>query len=136
MTVSSAQNQLRALALSLYVPAIMVTIGNGILVPILPLYAAGFEISYSLIGLILAGEAIGTLLADVPTGMIQRQLGNKQVMIIGFVVSIISVLLLLFVAESIWIVFLLTVVSRSRQSHVWRIHAYLHRQQCRSLPAW
>lgn len=88
----------------------MVTIGNGILVPILPLYAAGFEISYSLIGLILAGEALGTLLADVPTGMIQRQFGNKQVMIMGFVISIISVLLL-FVAESIWVVFLLRLLA-------------------------
>jgi len=105
-----ASNQLRALVFSLYAPAVMATLGNGILVPILPLYAAGFEISYGLIGLILAAEALGTLLGDVPTGMIQRRIGNKQVMVIGFVVMIISVLLL-FVAESIWVVFVLRLIS-------------------------
>ncbi len=110
MTEASNPNQLRALLFSLYVPAIMVTLGNGILVPILPLYAAGFEISYGLIGLILAAEALGTLLADVPTGMIQKRLGNKQVMIMGFIVSIVSVLLL-FTAQSIWVVFLLRLLS-------------------------
>jgi len=110
VTASSAQNQLRALAFSLYVPTIMATIGNGILVPILPLYAAGFDIGYGLIGLILAGEALGTLLGDVPTGMMQRRFGNKQVMMMGFVVVIISVLLLFF-AESIWVVFLLRILS-------------------------
>lgn len=102
--------QLRSLILSLYFPSIMVTIGNGILVPILPLYAAGFEISYSIIGLILAGEALGTLIADVPTGMLQNKLGNKQVMIMGFVVTISSVLLLFF-AQSISIILILRITA-------------------------
>ena len=53
-------SELRPLALSLYLPALMTTLGSGLLVPILPLYAAGFEISYGLIGLIQAGEGLGT----------------------------------------------------------------------------
>lgn len=110
MTSHVTKNQLSDLVLSLYIPSILVTLGSGILVPTLPLYAAGFEISYGLIGLILAGEALGTLFADVPTGMIQQKLGNKQVMVMGFIVSIISVLLL-FVAQSIWVVFLLRLLG-------------------------
>lgn len=102
--------KLRPLALSLYLPALMATLGSGLLIPILPLYAAGFEISYGLIGLILAGEGLGTLIADVPTGMMQRRFGNKQVLMTGFVVSMISVALLFF-AQSIWIVLLLRLAA-------------------------
>lgn len=102
--------KLRSLIPTLYLPALAVSIGNGLLVPILPLYAAGFEINYALIGLILAGEALGTLIADVPTGMIQKRFGNKQVMMMGLFVSIISTFALFFV-QSIWIVFILRLVS-------------------------
>ena len=108
--VTETQSTLRSLIPTLYLPALAVSIGNGLLVPILPLYAAGFEINYTLIGLILAGEALGTLIADVPTGMIQKRFGNKQVMIMGLLISIVSTLALFFV-QSIWIVFILRLVS-------------------------
>ena len=101
---------LGSLALSFYLPALMATLGGGLLIPILPLYAAGFEISYGLIGLILAGEGFGTLIADVPTGMIQKRFGNKQVLMMGFAVMTLSVALLFF-AESVWIVLLLRLIA-------------------------
>ena len=107
-------SELRPLVLSLYLPTLMITLGSGLLIPILPLYAAGFEISYGLIGLILAGEGLGTLIADVPTGMIQRRFGNKQVLMTGFAVSMISVALLCF-AQSIWIVLLLRLMPDSAE---------------------
>jgi len=110
ISVMQSQSTLRSLIPTLYLPALAVSIGNGLLVPILPLYAAGFEINYALIGLILAGEALGTLIADVPTGMIQKRFGNKQVMLMGLLISAISTLALFFV-QSIWIVFLLRLIS-------------------------
>ena len=108
MTKSSSG--LRSLALALYLPALMITLGGGLLIPILPLYAAGFDISYGLIGLALAGEGLGTLIADVPTGMMQRRFGSKQIMLAGFAVMVISVGLLFF-AESIWMVLLLRLIA-------------------------
>ena len=92
---------MRELILSFYLPALMVTIGQGLLVPILPLFAADFESGYVLIGLVLAGEGLGTLVADVPTGMLQRRFGNKQVMMMGLLVKSLSILLL-FVAPTVW----------------------------------
>ena len=88
----------------------MVTLGNGLLVPILPLYAADFQISYGLIGLVLAGEGIGTLIADVPTGMLQRRFGNKQVMMTGMAFTAVSVTLLFF-AQTVWIVIFLRLLA-------------------------
>jgi len=97
---------LQALILAFYLPALMVTLGQGLLVPILPLYAADFEISYLLIGLILAGEGLGTLVADLPTGLMQRRFGNKQVMMAGLLVKTVSIALLFFMRRRRWCFFL------------------------------
>ena len=115
----------RALILSFYLPALMVTLGQGLLVPILPLYAADFEIGYALIGLALAGEGIGTLIADVPTGMIQRRFGNRQVMAMGVLVKALS-LCLLFFASSIWVVLLLRIIAGfGRSMYTVSAHVYV-----------
>jgi len=116
---------LRALILSFYLPALMVTLGQGLLVPILPLFAVDFDISYGLIGLVLAGESIGTLIADVPTGMIQRRFGNKQVMMMGILVKALSVSLLFF-APSIWFVLLLRLIAGfGRSMYTISAHVYV-----------
>ena len=119
---------LSALILSFYLPALMVTLGQGLLVPILPLFAVDFDISYGLIGLVLAGEGIGTLIADVPTGMIQRRFGNKQVMMMGILVKALSVFLLFF-APSIWLVFLLRLIAGfGRSMYTVSAHVYVTNQ--------
>ncbi len=119
---------MRALVLSFYLPALMVTLGQGLLVPILPLYAADFEISYVLIGLVLAGEGIGTLIADVPTGMMQRRFGDKHVMMMGLLIKAAS-LGLLFLASSIWVVLLLRLVAGfGRSMYTVSAHVYITNQ--------
>ncbi len=119
---------LRALILSFYLPALMVTLGQGLLVPILPLFAVDFDISYGLIGLVLAGEGIGTLIADVPTGMIQRRFGNKQVMMMGILIKALSVVLLFF-APSIWIVLILRLFAGfGRSMYTVSAHVYVTNQ--------
>ncbi len=101
---------LRGLVLTFYLPALMVTVGYGLLVPVLPLYATEFDISYVLIGLVLAGEGLGTLIADVPAGLLQRRFGDKQVMIIGLLVQSLSIFALFF-APSVWFVLLLRFIA-------------------------
>ena len=71
------------LILSFYLPAVIVAFSMGLLVPILPLYAGGFSASYGLVGLVLAGEALGTLIADVPAGVLVRRLGLRGAMGLG-----------------------------------------------------
>ena len=121
-----ASSGLRALVMSFYLPALMLTLGNGLLVPILPLYAADFGIGYGLIGLVLAGEGLGTLIADVPTGMLQRRFGNKQVMTMGMVFTMVSVSLL-FLAQSVWVVVLLRFIAGfGRAMYTVSAHVFYH----------
>ncbi len=73
----------RWLLLSVYIPAILFAFGQGLLVPILPLYAAEFGGSYSLAGLVVAAGWIGTMIGDLPVGMLLRRIGFKNAMFIG-----------------------------------------------------
>lgn len=86
----------RSLLLSLYLPSLFLSLCNGLLIPTLPLFASALDISYLLVGLILAGDSIGMLLADVPAGALLRRMGRKRAMLVGLFIAGFSVLGLAF----------------------------------------
>ena len=65
------------LILTVYIPSLIMAISTGMLIPIMPLYAGTFEVSYGLIGIMLAAEGIGNLAFDIPAGLIIQRLGHK-----------------------------------------------------------
>jgi MFS family permease len=85
MTESSLVRKLisHPLIFPLYLPAILFSIAEGLLIPTLPLYAGELGFSYGMIGLVLAGESLGTLIADLPSGLMLRRLGEKRAMVLG-----------------------------------------------------
>ncbi len=109
MTTSPRRETLD-LFLLLYLPAFLFALSDSLLLPVLPLFAQGFGISYSLVGLVLAGESIGMLAGDLPAGMLMRRLGQKNSMLLGLLLSGLSTALLFF-APSIAAVLLLRVAS-------------------------
>lgn len=89
------------LTLSVYLPTFILSLCRGLLIPVLPVYASSFGVSYSLIGFILAGEAVGTLVADVPAGGLLRRLSGKWAMVLGISLVGLSVLALVW-AGTVW----------------------------------
>jgi len=73
------------LVLPVYAPTLLVAFGTGMLAPILPLYAQSFGASYAWIGLVLASRGLGTILGDLPAGLLLRTLGQRKLMIAGLV---------------------------------------------------
>ncbi|MCU0512758.1 MAG: MFS transporter [Anaerolineae bacterium] len=69
--------------LPLYLPYFISSAATAMLIPVLPLYAADFNVLYGLIGLVIAAEAIGTLLGDVPAGLLLRRFSTRQVIALG-----------------------------------------------------
>ncbi|CAN5725863.1 MFS transporter [soil metagenome] len=116
---------LSKLLLSVYLPTLILSFCNGLLLPVLPLYAGVFTNAYSLIGLVLAAEAIGTLLADLPAGGLLRRVDRKWVMVVGVALVGVSVVAL------VWASTLLEVLGYRLLAGVggalWNLsrHAYL-----------
>lgn len=86
----------RALLLPVYVPTILLALGQGLLVPTLPFFALEFNVSFAAASLVLAAAGIGTMIADVPAGMLLGRLGLKPTMLLGAGMVVVSTLALAF----------------------------------------
>jgi MFS family permease len=73
----------RDLALSLYLPAMLLSLGSGIAAPVLPVNAKSFDISLGTAALVLVVHAWGGLASTFPTGYLIDRIGRKPVMIVG-----------------------------------------------------
>ena len=98
------------LILPIYIPTLLMAISHGMLTPTLPLFAASFNVPYTIIGLVVGGQSLGTLLGDLPAGMIQQRIGLKNNLAVGIILMMVSTIML-FWANSIILVLALRFVA-------------------------
>jgi MFS family permease len=63
--------------------AIVVALGFGLIVPVLPLYARSFGVSAAEIGLLVSAFSLVRLLCDVPAGRLVDRLGSSRAVALG-----------------------------------------------------
>ncbi len=90
----------------IYLPGFLYAVAQGMIAPVLPLFARNLSESFQLIGWVLAADFLGQVLSDVPAGYIMERIGRKRGMIFGIVVMAIATGLI-FLATAIWQLFLL-----------------------------
>jgi MFS family permease len=66
-----------------YLPTLLFSIGQGAVLPIVPLFARELGASVAVAGLIVAMRGLGTMFADLPSGVMESRFGDKTVSIIG-----------------------------------------------------
>ncbi len=83
---SSVRSTIRALVWSVYVPSFLLSVGQGILIPVLPGFAKQeMAAAIGLIGVVIAARHIGTMIFDVPAGILVTRLGLRRTMLAGVV---------------------------------------------------
>ena len=119
---TSARNPL---VLPVYVPCLLLMFGNGMLIPILPLYSKTFSASYALIGVVLAAEGVGRLVGALPAGGLLGRIGQRSAMVIGVSCVAVSTLMLFWARDVYEVVFYRFAAGIG--GSVWNIacHAYL-----------
>ena len=91
---TSVRSTVRSLIWSVYAPSFLLSIGQGILIPVLPGFAKEeMAASIGLIGLVVAARYIGTMIFDVPAGILVGRIGLRKTMTAG---------VLLFGIAAIW----------------------------------
>ena len=73
----------RGLILSVYFPSLLLSFASGLLIPTLPLYVRSMGASFEVVSVVVATAGLGTLLADVPAGLLMGRLGRRPAMILG-----------------------------------------------------
>jgi MFS family permease len=76
--------------LSIYIPAMTLAVGTGIVIPALPVYAKSFGVSFEVASLIIIVQQLGTALSSLPIGLLMDRFGRRRIVLAGPVVLAIS----------------------------------------------
>ncbi|MDZ7728926.1 MAG: MFS transporter [Dehalococcoidia bacterium] len=94
--------RIRSLAISVYLPTLLFAVGQGAVIPIIPLLARDLGASVALAGIIVALRGAGTMFFDVPAGTLVTRFGDRGAMLIGTVALAVVALAAAF-SPSVWI---------------------------------
>ncbi|HEY7270024.1 MAG TPA: MFS transporter [Dehalococcoidia bacterium] len=88
MTAATAPSEqvdfdLRSLIASVYLPTFLFSVGQGAVIPAVPLLAVHLGASTAFASLVVGMRGIGTMAMDVPGGVLESRLGDKFVMVTG-----------------------------------------------------
>ena len=120
----SAAASARALFLPIYLPSLILSFCDGLLVPVLPLFANSLTPSYALVGAALAADAIGTLIADLPAGVWMRRLDRRRTMVLGVGLVALATALLA-VVPGIWLLIAFRLLAGVGAA-LWNISRHAH----------
>jgi MFS family permease len=71
----------------------IVSLGQALISPILPLYALSFGVTVAMVGLLIASTSVARVFLDIPAGMVAERVGVKRFMIGGLVIVAVSALI-------------------------------------------
>ena len=69
---------------TVYAPSFLLAIGQGVLIPVLPIFAKDELLATDvMIGLVVGAKHIGTLAFDLPAGILVSRFGMWRTMLVG-----------------------------------------------------
>lgn len=78
------------LVLAVYLPTALLAMAQGLLLATLPFYATDLGVSLTVVSVIVSAAAIGTLVSDVPAGVVLHRIGLRRSMLIGSALVVIG----------------------------------------------
>ena len=92
----------RSIALPALLPTLLFSIGEGAILPIVPLVATNLGASLAIAGLVAAMVMVGELVGDIPSGWVVARIGERKAMIWAALISVIGLIAAL-LAPSAWL---------------------------------
>ncbi len=85
--------QLRSVALAAFLPTLLFSIGEGAIIPLIPIVANDLGASLAVAGFIAAMIMVGELAGDIPSGWVVSHIGERTAMIWAAMLAVIAVLI-------------------------------------------
>lgn len=104
-----AEFRVRSLTWSVYVPNLLFSIGQGAAIPVIALLALDLGASPALAGLVVAARGLGTMLFDLPAGMLVARFGEDKAMV-GSGIVLAGITLGIWTRPPLWLYFVLVVL--------------------------
>ncbi|MBC7443716.1 MAG: MFS transporter [Ramlibacter sp.] len=85
--------QMRSVALAAFLPTLLFSIGEGAIIPLIPIVAKDLGATLAIAGFIAAMIMVGELAGDIPSGWVVARIGERNAMIWASLLAIIAVLI-------------------------------------------
>ena len=95
MTDTTPPFSWRSIILPAYLPTLLFSIGEGAMIPVIPVVATDRGASLALAGLIAAMLMVGELAGDLPAGWLVARIGERNAMIAASMLAVVGVLIAL-----------------------------------------
>jgi len=95
MSSADPKFSFRSIALPAIAPTLLFSIGEGAILPLIPIVADNLGASLAIAGLIAAMIMIGELVGDIPSGWVVSRIGERTAMIGAALLSIVGLVLAL-----------------------------------------
>ncbi|NYD65656.1 MFS transporter [Agromyces atrinae] len=92
MTAAAPGFSWRSVILPAFLPTALFALGEGALIPIIPIVADDLGATLAIAGLIAAMIMVGQLLSDIPSGWLVSRIGERNAMIWGAIFALLGVL--------------------------------------------
>jgi len=102
MSTSAEEFRFRSIALPAIAPTLLFSIGEGAVLPIIPLVADSLGATLAIAGFIASMVMIGELIGDIPSGWVVSRIGERTAMIYASLVSIVG-LVISILAPNPWV---------------------------------
>lgn len=102
MTSDQRPFSFRSVALAAFLPTLLFSIGEGAIIPIIPIAAGNLGASLAIAGLISSMVMLGELVGDIPSGWVVSRIGERTSMIYAAALAILGVVVCL-IAPNYWV---------------------------------
>jgi MFS family permease len=89
---TAAEFRFRSIAMPALLPTLLFSVGEGAILPIIPLVATNLGAGLALAGLIAAMVMLGELVGDIPSGWVVARIGERKAMIYAALVSVLGLI--------------------------------------------
>jgi MFS family permease len=90
MTNAAQDFNFRSIVLPAIAPTLLFSIGEGAIIPIIPVVADGLGATLAISGLIAAMILVGQLFGDIPSGWVVSRIGERNAMIYAALLSVVG----------------------------------------------
>lgn len=125
MTTSEQPFRWRSIALPALLPTLLFSIGEGAIIPIIPIAADGLGATLALAGLVVALLTIGELLGNIPSGWVIARIGERPAMIGATALSIVGMVMCVIAPNPVALGFGIFLVGLSAAVFALARHAFM-----------
>jgi MFS family permease len=103
MSTSELPFRWRSIALPAFLPTLLFSIGEGAIIPIIPLVADSLGATIAIAGVIAGALTIGELFGNIPSGWLVSRVGERAAMIGASLLSIVGLVICILAPHPAWL---------------------------------